>query len=282
MRKVNRRVLEALIISGAMDDWGVERAVLFASIEKALQVGAHFTQKQTSGQQDLFSLFDDELVVEDYLPAKAWDIKKRLDGEKKTLGLYLTGHPADAYLQELHAFIRPIGQLNPAASKKATVCGLVTSVRRIVTKRGKKLAIIGLEDAHARVDIVTFSEIFDAKQDCAQVGLMLVVDGELGQDDYTGGVKMTATAMYSMEEARTRFAKHLALTLTEGDHAKMPAIQSVLAAHKGKCVVQIRYSNASSQAAMNLGAQWCVTPDDALLMKLADLLDASRVGLSYS
>ena len=282
MRKVNRRVLEALIISGAMDDWGVERAVLFASIEKALQVGAHFTQKQTSGQQDLFSLFDDELVVEDYLPAKAWDIKKRLDGEKKTLGLYLTGHPADAYLQELHAFIRPIGQLNPAASKKATVCGLVTSVRRIVTKRGKKLAIIGLEDAQARVDIVTFSEIFDAKQDCAQVGLMLVVDGELGQDDYTGGVKMTATAMYSMEEARTRFAKHLALTLTEGDHAKMPAIQSVLAAHKGKCVVQIRYSNASSQAAMNLGAQWCVTPDDALLMKLADLLDASRVGLSYS
>lgn len=281
MRRVNRRVLEALIISGAMDSWGVERSVLFASLEKAIQVGLRFHQNQSSGQTDMFALFDDEACVENYLECKPWDTKKRLDGEKKTLGLYLTGHPADPYIQELSAFIRPISALNPTASKKALICGLVTAVRRIVTKRGKKLAIIGLEDSRASVDIVTFSEVFDPKQAHVQVGLMLVVEGELSQDDYTGGVKISATALYPIEEARTRFAKHLALILTETDKLILPQIQAVLAAHKGKCVVQIRYSNASSQAAINLNSSWCVTPDDELMMKLTELLDKDRVKLCY-
>lgn len=281
MRKVNRRVLEALIISGSMDDWGVERAVLYSSVDKAIHVGARLHKNRTSGQTDMFAFFDDEPEVEQYHECPEWDTKKRLDGEKKTLGLYLTGHPADAYLDELKAFTKPISSLNPSASKKAIICGLVTGVRRIVTKRGKKLAIIALEDAKANIDIVTFSEVFDPKQAIVQVGHMLVVEGELGQDDYTGGVKMSAIALYSMDEARTRFSKHLALTLTAADHTILPEIQSVLAAHKGMCVVQIRYSNADSQAAINLAPSWCVTPSDALLLQLAELLDEKRVKLCY-
>ena len=281
MRKVNRRVLEALIISGSMDDWGVERAVLFASVDKAIQVGARLHQNRSSGQRDMFALFDDEPSVEQYHVCSEWDTKKRLDGEKKTLGLYLTGHPADPYLKELRSYITFISALNPSAGKKAMICGLVTGVRRIVTKRGKKLAIIGIEDSKSSIDIVTFSEVFDPKQEHIQVGNMLMIEGELGKDDYTGGVKMSALAIYSMDEARTRYAKHIALTLTPADKPNLPALQSVLAAYKGKCVVQIRYSNDQSQAAINLGANWCVTPSDELLLKLAELLDEQRVSLCY-
>ena len=281
MRKVNRRVLEALIISGSMDEWGIERAVLFASIDKAIQVGARLHQNRSSGQSDMFALFDEDASVEEYHACSEWDTKKRLDGEKKTLGLYLTGHPADPYLNELQGYVKLIGALNPSAGKKAIVCGLITGLRRLETKRGKKLAIISLEDSKASIDIVTFSEVFDPKQACVQVGNMLVVEGELGKDDYTGGVKMSALALYSIDEARTRFAKHLALTLTMADQDNLPAIQAILAEHKGKCVVQIRYSNASSMAAINLAASWCVNPTDELLMKLGELLEHERVSLSY-
>ncbi len=281
MRKVNRRVLEALIISGSMDGWGIERAILFASLEKAIQVGLRFHQTQSSGQSNLFDLLDDEAHVEDYVLCKAWDTKKRLDGEKKTLGLYLTGHPADSYCQELVSFIKPIESLNPSTSKKATICGLVTGIRRIVTKRGKKLAIITLENSKASIDLVTFSEVFDPKQAVVEVGVMLIVDGELGQDDYTGGVKMTANTLYTLEEARTRFAKHLTLVLTMHDEAILPALKTLLLSHKGHCVVQIQYSNELSQAAINLGANWCVSPSDTLLAELIDLLDRERVRLSY-
>ena len=282
MRKVNRRVLEALIKSGAVDDWGVERAILFESIDKAIQIGAKFHQNQSSGQKDLFSLFDDNAIVEDYVQSKAWATKKRLDGEKETLGLYLTGHPAEPYLRELTGFVQLIKKLNPSQSKKALTCGLINSIRRIMTKRGKKLAIINLEDTSGSIDIVAFSEIVEPQQAHLVVGQMLVVEGELGQDDYTGGVKMTATALYSLDEARTRFAKCLALTLSSEDQLLLPTIQSVLKDHQGDCVVQIRYANSDAKATINLASSWRVKPTDELLTILGDILDERRVEMCYS
>ena len=281
MRKVNRRVLEALIKSGAVDDWGVERAVLQESIEKAIQVGTKFHQNQSSGQTDLFSLLDDKEVTEDYVDCKPWSTKKRLDGEKETLGLYLTGHPVTPYLQEFTDFIKPISKLNPATSKKAMICGLVNSLRHIMTKRGKKLTIISLEDASAKLDIVVFSEVFEPQQANISTGQIIIVDGELGEDDYTGGLKMVATALYCLHEARTRYAKCLAIKLSADNHAIIPTIQSVLKAHQGECVVQVRYSNSDAKAAINLASEWRVRPSDELLTSLAEILDPSCVELCY-
>ena len=280
-RKVNRRVLEALIKSGAMDDWGIERAVLHNSLDKAMQVGTKFHQNQSSGQTDLFSLLDEGESSEDYVSSHDWTEKKRLDGEKETLGFYLTGHPAHAYSQELMAYTTPISRLNSSMAKKATICGLVSGIRRVMTKRGKKLAIIGIEDATGNLDVVAFSELFEVQQAQIQAGNMLVVEGELSQDDYTGGVKMTASALYQMEEARSRYAKCLALTLTAADHAILPALHSIFSAHQGDCVVQIRYSNNTAKGTINLAAKWRINPSDELIAVLVDLLDKQRVQLCY-
>ncbi|KTC84011.1 MULTISPECIES: DNA polymerase III subunit alpha [Legionella] len=281
LRKVNRRVLEALIKSGAFDDWQVERSMLFASLEKALKVADKTHQNQLSGQTDLFSLLEDAAEQEDYLDCKPWPEMQRLDGEKETLGLYLTGHPAAYYCKEFKGFIQPIGRLNPASMKKAVVCGLVTAVRRIMTKRGKKLTIIGLEDASSKLDIVVFSEIYEALQNPVQTGKMLIVEGEIAADDYSGGVKMTASQLYSIAEARTRFAKCLTVSLTREQDSIIPSLQSILKANKGTCVVQVHYSNASTSAILNLASQWCVSPSDELLILLADLLGQTKVALSY-
>ena len=151
-----------------------------------------------------------------------------------------------------------------------------------MTKRGKKLAIINLEDTSGSIDIVAFSEIVEPQQAHLVVGQMLVVEGELGQDDYTGGVKMTATALYSLDEARTRFAKCLALTLSSEDQLLLPTIQSVLKDHQGDCVVQIRYANSDAKATINLASSWRVKPTDELLTILGDILDERRVEMCYS
>lgn len=281
LRKVNRRVLEALIKSGAVDDWGVERATLNESIEKALRVGAKFHQNQSSGQTDLFAFLEDNLVVEDYVHCKAWSSKRRLDGEKDTLGLYLTGHPAAPYLKELKGFVEPIAKLHSTTNRKVNICGLINNVRRVMTKRGKKLAIIRVEDSSGSLDIVAFSEVYEPQHAHIVAGHLIVVEGELSQDDYSGEVKMTATAIYRLDEARTRFSKCLALTLSADDHALLLTLQSVLKAHQGECVVQIRYMNANAKAAINLAPHWRVTPTDELLTTLVDILDERRVELCY-
>ncbi len=281
MRRVNRRVLEALIKSGAMDCWEVERAILQESIEKAIQVGTKFHQNQSSGQTDLFSLLDDVVATEDYVHCKPWSTKKRLDGEKETLGLYLTGHPVTPYQQEFAGFTKPIAKLSAATSKKATICGLVNGLRHIMTKRGKKLTIMSLEDASANLDIVVFSEVYEPQQAHISAGQIIIVEGELGQDDYTGGLKMVATALYCLHEARTRFAKCLAMTLSADDQGLLPTIQSVLKAHQGECVVQVRYSNPNAKAAINLASEWRVKPSDELLASLTDILAPHCVELCY-
>ncbi|RUQ95689.1 DNA polymerase III subunit alpha [Legionella septentrionalis] len=282
MRKANRRVLEALIKSGAMDEWGIERAVLYASLDKAMQAGAHFHQTQSSGQTNLFTLFDEQEEQEDYLVCPPWHEKTRLEGEKETLGFYLSGHPAGIYLQEFSEFTQPISRLSASLTKKVLICGLVTNVRRILTKRGKKLAIIGLEDSTGNLDVVAFSEIFEACQNPIQAGQILLVEGELAQDDYTGGVKMTATALLDLHEARTRFAKYLHIKLTEQDASLLPALQSVLKAHQGGCGIRIHYENKKAKAVLNLGAGWSIVPSDEALSMLASLLNKDRVKLCYS
>ncbi|WP_133130800.1 DNA polymerase III subunit alpha [Legionella yabuuchiae] len=281
LRKVNRRVLEALIKSGAMDDFQVERAVLFESLEKALQAGARYHQNQSSGQTDLFNLFDENKNTEDYIVCKEWDDKRRLEGEKETLGFYLSGHPAEGYLQELAGIVTPVIHLDPSAAKKAYVCGMVKSIRKILTKRGKKLAIISLEDSTGGIDIVAFSELFEEKQATLQAGTIMVIEGEISHDDYSGGVKMLANALLLIDEARERFAKSLGLKLTPQDIKLLPTLQSVLKENKGSCVVRIDYSNSTAAGILNLGTEWRINPSDELLTILCDLLDKSRVYLNY-
>lgn len=281
LRKVNRRVLEALIKSGAMDEWQAERSTLYQSIDKAIQVGLQFHKSQSSGQIDLFTLLEDNTVTEDYIDAKAWSVKQRLDHEKQTLGLYLTGHPAEPYLNELKDFVQPIVKLNPSLAKKAFVCGLINNIRRLLTKRGKKLTIINLEDSTGALDIVAFSEVVESQNLELSPGQIIVIEGELGNDDYTGGVKMTAAALYSLDKARTRFAKCLSLSLSSEDQSFMSKLQSILKAYQGECVVQIRYENAKASAAINLASQWGISPSDELLTILSDILGPERVALSY-
>lgn len=281
LRKVNRRVLEALIKSGAFDDWNVERSVLTASIEKALKVAEKEHQNQTSGQFDLFSLLEDDASRQSYVPAKAWTEGQRLDGEREVLGFYLTGHPADQYRREFSDFIIPVGQLNPSLHKKAIICGQVAAIRKIITKRGKKLIIIGLDDSTSRIDVVVFNEIFEMYSEPLASGDMIVIEGEVAHDDYNGGVKMSASSLFSIPAARIRFARCLELRLNKKNKEVVPSLQSILKAHNGKCGIQIIYVNDYAKASLNVAPSWHVTPSDELLELLANLLGEEQVEMQY-
>lgn len=281
LRKVNRRVLEALIKSGAFDDWKMERAVLSASIEKALKVAEKEHQNQSSGQFDLFSILEDDAQKQSYVVEKPWSEAQRLDAEREVLGFYLTGHPADQYRREFSDFVVPLSQLNPSVHKKAHVCGQVVAIRKVLTKRGKKLVIIGLDDSTARMDVVVFGEVFDTYIDPLATGDMLVIEGDVAYDDYNGGVKMSASTLYNVAAARLRFARCLELSLNQNSQSLIPALQALLKAHNGKCGVQIIYSNEYAKVRISPAPTWHVNPRDELLALLADLLGEEQVAMQY-
>ncbi len=281
LRKVNRRVLEALVKSGGFDDWGVERAVLAASIEKALKIAEKEHQNRNSGQFDLFSLLEDNAQEQDYVPAKPWREGQRLDGEREVLGFYLTGHPADHYRREFSDFIVPIGRLSPTQHKKAYICGQVLAIRKVVTKRGKKLVILGMDDSTSRMDVVVFGELFDSFAESLITGMMLVIEGEVAHDDFSGGTKMSALSLMTVASARTKFARCISLSLTPQSQPLLSALQVLLKTHPGSCNIQINYANDQAKANLSVATAWNVTPSDVLLEALAELLGAAHVLVVY-
>lgn len=282
LRKMNHRVLEAMIKSGSMDDWQVERAVLMQTLDTAMTLGAVHLQNSHTGQGDLFAeLEEGPTETETYMTCTPWSNMHRLHAEKETLGFYVSGHPVDPYEQEFSTFVQPIAQLGHVHLKKVLVCGMVNQSKKILTKRGKSLTIYKVEAAHGFVDVVAFAEILETRTSPIQNGDIILIEGELGQDDYTGGFKIMAAQLFSLEEARMKFARCLRLHLRPEDEKWIPQLKAILQAHRGDCVVQILYANATAKAILNLDKAFAVRPGDELLSFLKDSLEADRVMLCY-
>lgn len=280
-RKVNRRVIEALIKSGALDEWNVERSMITASLDKALKVAEQENENNQRGQYDLFSLLDADAPAQEYVQCKPWSETQRLEAEREVLGYYLTGHPADQYRREFGDYMVPIRQLNPSVHKKVFICAQVAGIRKILTKRGKKLVILAMDDSTARMDVVVFGEVFDTFPQALSSGDMLVIEGEIAHDDYNGGVKMTAQQLMPIPAARTKFARCMELHITQDSKETLPSLQQVLKAHSGRCVIQLAYINQHAKANLSLAQQWHVTPSDELLNLLKGLLGEDKVVMRY-
>ena len=284
LRKLNRRVLEALIKSGALDVWEIDRASIFASVDNAIALAERNQQNHKSGQTDLFSMLQDEEEssheAHEYLVCDPWPELRRLQGEKETLGFFLTGHPVTQYVAEFNNKVTPIKALNPYATKKAWVCGLVKAQKRILTKTGKKLMIMTLEDQSARFEVVVFDNLYEELKTPIQVDQVLVVEGEISVDNFNGGTRMLANQIFQTHEARVHLGKRLTLTLTPDSQSLLGTLQTMLKANQGDCPVQIHYKNTEAQVVLNVGESWRVNPTDELLKLLRELLGESRAVIS--
>ncbi len=287
MRKVNRRVLEALIHCGAMDSLNCERAVLMASLENVLKAAEQALANQNRGQNDLFASASDQhnsLQIE-YINAPAWSAVQRLRGEKETLGFYLTGHPIDQYQQELSALTNStIKQLSADNEGTTTIAGLVMGVRTLITKRGDRMAIITLNDNSGRLDIAVFSDVYAQHKEILQKDQLLIIEGEVSHDDFSGGLRMSAKRIMDMRSAREQYGKYILLKISQKNintHT-LEKLESLLRAQqKGICPLVIEYLQQQASVRLVLGKQWRICPDDELLLRLRDLVGEQQVSVQY-
>src|SRR6266851_1787516 len=161
-RRVNRKVLEALVKAGAFDFEKRPRRQLFETIDKAIDRGALSQRDRAVGQRSLFggeSGTDGSQpgMSNDYAPVEEWSEKQRLAFEKEAIGFYVSGHPLHQYEKELRRYARPAASVQRARrDERATVAGIVAALRERPTKTGKRMAWITLEDLSGSVDVVCF------------------------------------------------------------------------------------------------------------------------------
>lgn len=270
-QKVNKRVIEALVCSGAMDDLGEERATLFATIEYAMQTAEQHHRNQSAGQEDLFG--NDETThttATPYVNASAWSPLMQLAQEKKALGLYLSGHPMAQYQRELqHTHITPIHQLNQLDGDQCITAGIISQIRTIMTKRGKKMAIVTIGNEQQKIDITVFSELFDSHRSLLVADKLVVVNGDKSFDDFSKSIRITAKSIQTIDQYRSERVRRLIITLSPSHQQSIPTIRDTLKQHAGQqCPVTIAMAFDEHRATFDCDPSLCITPSDHLIDKL--------------
>jgi len=286
MRKVNRRTLEALIMAGALDVFGQTRATLMASLPAAAQIAEQYSRNRDAGQNDMFGMVSKvETGPGSYHVLPEWDDEQRLACEKQTLGLYLTGHPIERYVEELKCFVSArIVDLKPTYDQSVVVAGLIIAMRTMNTKRGDRMAFITIDDRSGRIELAVFSDNYQRYQDLLIKDKLIVVEGEVSVDDYSGGYRMSARAIFDIDQAREHYAKRLRVRVRAelAGNGFIPALQNILNPFReGGCPVVIDYQRADARVDLPLGQDWRVHPTDELLHRLRELAGEQDVEIVY-
>ena len=285
--KLNRRVLEALILSGALDALAPNRASLMLQLPNAMKAAEQHLRDRQSGQNDMFGAMMGAAapVVQIDLPtAPEWPLEQKLQGERDTLGHYLSGHPTDPWREELAQLSTcPLGEIadryQPPKPRKNdgddnrfrrgpdtpwTVAGMVTAIR----KRGESDAFVRLEDGTGIIEVSFFGELYQQVAPLLTRDAIIVVEGGLRIDDFSGGgFALRARSTYSLGDACRRFARVLHVKLNGVEAGFVDQLRHTLAGYRnGRTTVVLHgYHNRIAQADLELGEDWRVEAIPELL-----------------
>ncbi len=298
LHKANRRVLEAMIRAGALDELGANRATLWAQLPLALKLAEQDRESAAAGQVDLFgaltpsrkSVPDPQIAGE---VRADWEEEQRLEGEKETLGLYLTGHPINRFDRELGAMVSArIAPMLEAGKDRndrepRTVAGLVVSVRHGKTSRGRMGSVV-LDDRTGRIEVAVFNEVYEQVRDLLTPDRILVATGAFTYDDYRDNWSLRADRVRTLEDARAELASALELVLDlSGERAPdsariTEALAGALGAYRGSGLpVMLDTIRPGARGRMRLGDTWRVQPSDELLKRLRQILGPDAVAVVY-
>ncbi len=309
-RKVNRRVMEALMKSGAMDSLGPNRASLIASLSNAVQLAEQNQKNASVGQDDMFASSDepDAHANVHIVEVDDWDDETRLSNEKETLGLYLTGHPISRYEKELRRFTEcrfsKVPGLVPESERgsqgggygyrkknKTQYClaGLLIGMRVRKTKTGSKIVTGVLDDRTARIEVVLYEDVFEQYGSALVKDKVCVVVGSVSYDDFNAAYSVNANTIYTMTQAREKFARGLQIKFDRSkangswsDTNVTKQLTEVLHTYReGNCPINIEYNSGSDISQFVLGEEWNVVPSDDLLTRLDKVFGAEHIEIMY-
>ncbi len=284
-RKVNKRVNEALLAAGAFDEFALPgedvnttRGRLQGLLAHAMQSAEQQAQNAEAGINDLFGGVENAPIEACAVAASVSSLnsRQRLQGEKESLGLFLTGHPIEEYEQELeHICKRRIVNLR-AEKRTQWIAGMVVSVRARNSRRGARMCNLVLDDRSARLEVVMFPDCFEQYGRKVANDELLVLEGEVQVDEFSdGGIAMRAQKVFTIAEARQRFSRGFVIDMRRED---MPAdfgarLKDVISPHRALdegCEIAVLYSGEAAAARISLGQDWQVQASDDLLRSLRD------------
>ena len=291
LKKANKRAMETLVRSGAMDvlDPDHNRARLLHDLPRCTHAAEQTQRDQEAGQTDLFGALQPTTVDDtpELSDVKPWHELQKLEAEKDSLGLYLTGHPVKVHYRDIRNFntcsLADVRERVPRDSKNRrgvpmTLVALVTSLQRR-TARGHFIAV---DDHTGRVDAFLSNETYATYADLMVKDSIVLIEGNVVADDFTGGYKITANHIMSLADAKARFARAVNIAVTGPDADLCTALESTFRPYRGgSSPVFVHYRNKRARVTLELGNDWAVKPCEELIAALNELDIVKQAGFRY-
>jgi DNA polymerase III subunit alpha len=290
-QKCNRRVLEQLIKSGALDGLpgAHHRAQLLVALEGALERGAAEQRDRRSGQTSLFGLLTAAepqaaagapSLGEAYPEIEIWSPKQLLAFEKEALGFYVSGHPLDRYRSDLTRYATATTSDFAAGAKAVgdhAIGGIVSQYREMITKKGDKMARFALEDTEGTFEVIAFPKTFEKVRSVLVSDEPILCSGQVKNEGTTEAPewKMLLETAAPLSELRQQKTSRVDIHLNADQltHDQVDELKTILAnATRGGCTAVVRLKIAQrAEAVIPLPEAWAVAPTEDLLTRLERL-----------
>jgi len=280
-RRVNRRVIEALIKCGAFDFTGARRAQMMEAIDMMMEAAAQHQEQESVGQFSIFDSMDDKKDL-DLPDIPEWKENQLLAFEKESMGFYISGHPLAAFQEDMKRYGTATTETLDSIpdGKEITICGIIAGLKQKVTKKGDKMAILNLEDLTGTVETIVFPDLYASATHLLLTDTPLIIAGQLDKSEQ--GNKIKALRIHLLAEVKKKGATRMdiklsATGLTQDDLLK---VKDILLRYKGNLPVYLRLQNPTRKDSLvSVGRDIRVNPSDQLTNEIEAVLGAGAVTL---
>ena len=247
LRKVNKRMLEGLIKAGAFDSTGAKRSQLMTVLDQAVEDGATAQRERDLGQTTIFaaSPTGEGTIGHAGLPPlpdmPEWDQAQRLKYERQLTGFYITAHPLTRYETTIKALSTTTTSGLPEMSdgKEVKLCGIVTTVKTMLTKKGDRMAYLTLEDLQGTVEVIAFPDLYKAAGPLIAPERVVRLTGTIDRGDK--GTKLRGSKIEPLADIQAQTVKRVLIRLSDRPETKdqLPRLRDVLLRHPGATSVAL-------------------------------------------
>jgi len=281
-RQVNKKVMESLIQSGAMDSLDGHRAQKMQALENAMNFAQSAHADKLKGQTSIFDDVEEGASVQyPILPmVAAWNNSHQLTLEKEILGFYVSGHPLNKFEKEVKAFSTMSLDATEGIKdgQPVRICGIITECKNIHDRKNKPMAFVTVENFQGSIEVIVFSSIYDKCKEYLLADQIVAISGRASKREEEP-TKILCEDVTSLEKAGETFGKNLYLSMSAigVDDPLLNEVSAILKNYPGSCNLYINLNTSDDEMKVIKSKKVKVSPSAELLAKLKELLGQENV-----
>lgn len=287
LRAANKKVLESLVKSGAMDSLEGNRNQLFNAIETAVAYSNNLAKEKAKNQ---VSLFDSGALQDAVMPtlddSDDWEAEKKLTLEKELLGFYVSGHPLDPYRVEIRSFsTHTIHEIEETKKDgmQVSICGMVVSEKIIYDRRNRPMCFITIENFTGSLECLAFADTYAQFRDFIKADSILVVQGKISAREEEKP-KIIVERILELEDAWHDLPRgfYINLDVSKIEEESNSRLNHLFRSNPGNCKLyfQVKLNNDHKQ--LYYSKKYKIRPNQDFLSRVGEMVGVNNVWVDAS